>query len=386
MPSKIKSLTQMNSDSLRFLADHTSISYLAEGSIARALVETTNLEIAKLSEYISSVHSEGLLDSATGPHLNLIGKMFGVMRVTGKSAAVAQTDKNIKISTVSGRLGDSFPDPGNSNQGRIPSGFVISTADGAIKFKVPQHIHFDRSLREIFVPAIAEKTGEAYNVGANRLVSHSGPTSVNVTNTKAINNGFAVEPDSQYRYRIANNLASSPTGNALSIRMAAMGDSDIADVKLRQYARGAGTFDALLVPVANTISFGSKDRVRRAVESVSAFGVNPRVIEPDYMTFKVVIQFIRRDGDVLPGVLEASRESAVTAILDYFETIPIGGELIINRLRSAIMGNLSPSVKDIKILELCLGGRPHMIRNFKLKKDQVFIPDNGSKEGPITLI
>ena len=165
-----------------------------------------------------------------------------------------------------------------------------------------------------------------------------------------------------------------------------MGDSDIADVKLRQYARGAGTFDALLVPVTNTISFGSKDRVRRAIEAVSAFGVNPRVIEPDYVTFRVVIQFIRRDGSVLPGVLEASRETAVTAILDYFETVPIGGELIINRLRSAIMGNLSNSVKDIKILELCLKGRPHMIRNFKLKKDQVFVPDNMSPEGPITLI
>lgn len=385
MPKNIPTLSQMNSDSLRYLSNHTQLSYLAEGSITRALVESSNLEIARLAEYIIAVEANTHIDSATGPYLDLIGKMFGLVRGQKVAAAISQTDRNIKLSVPTGRLGDHFPDPGNGNQGKVPTSLMLTTLDGTVEYSVGQAVFFDKSAKEVFVPAVAATPGIGSNVGAGRLSAHTGPPGVNVTNLKQISTGREVESDGEFRFRIVNNLAASPTGTETAIRVATLGNADISDVILQEFARGAGTFDALVVPVTNTVSAGTRDSVTRAIESVSAFGVNARVIEPEYVRFKVSIQLLARQSAVL-GSLESAKVSAANAVLDYFETIPIGGELIINRLRSSVIQSVSSGIKDIKILELCLNERPHLIRNVRLKRDQLFTPDTLRTEGAVTII
>jgi uncharacterized phage protein gp47/JayE len=385
MPKKIPTLSQMNSDSLRYLSNHTELSYLAEGSITRALVESSNLEIARLAEYIVAVESNSFVDSATGPYLDLIGKMFGLVRGQKATASISQTDRNVKLSVPSGRLGDHFPDPGNGNQGKVPTSLELSTLDNSIKYRVGQAVFFDKNAKEVFIPAVANAPGIGSNLGAGRLSAHTGPVEVNVTNLKQISSGREIENDAEFRFRIVNNLAASPTGTETAIRVAALGNSDISNVILREFARGAGTFDALVVPVTNAVSSGTRDQVTRAIESVSAFGVNSRVVEPDYIRFKVSIQLLVQSGAVL-GSFEAAKVSAANAVLDYFETIPIGGELIINRLRSSVIQAVSSGIKDIKILELCLNDRPHIIRNVRLRRDQLFTPDTLRTEGAVTII
>lgn len=375
----------MNSDSLNYLSNHTDVSYLAEGSVARALVESSNLEIARLAEYITAVESNSFIDTATGPYLDLIGKMFGLVRNDKTAATVSQSDRNVKLSVPSGRLGDLFPDPGNANQGKIPTSLEVKTLDNTIKYKVNQAVFFDKNAKEVFIPVSAETAGISSNVGAGRLRAHSGPAEANVTNLKQINTGRDVESDAEFRFRIVNNLAASPTGTETAIRVAVLGNADISDVVLQEYARGAGTFDALVVPVRNTVSSGTRDNVSRAIESVAAFGVNSRVREPEYIRFKVSIQLLVTNNAVV-GSLEAAKVSAANAVLDYFESIPMGGELIINRLRSAVIGSVSSSIRDIKILEICLNERPHLIRNIRLKRDQLFTPDTLRTEGAVTII
>jgi len=375
MPREIKSLPQMNADSLQYLANHTDVTYLSEGGIARAMVEATNLEISRVAEFVSAAHANSFLNSASGFYLDMFGEMLGVRRLNAGAASASAEDQNVQFSATVGILGDYFPDPGNLNQGKIPAGLSVTTEDGSITYRVAEDVYFSRGLKQVFVPVLADKVGSEYSVGRGKLKTHTGPSGVSVTNLKAIVNGSGAESDAQYRFRLANSVAARPTGNEIAVRLAAIGSSDVANVILTEFARGAGTFDALLVPVGNTVSFRTAELVRRSIESVAAFGISARVREPDYVKFKVSVQLIPEVGSGA-GATDANKIKAKTAILGHFESIRLGGELIINRLRADIINSVSRDIKDIKLLELCINGKPHIIRNFKLKQTELFTPDN----------
>lgn len=375
MARTVKSLTKMNSDSLRYLAEHTDLTFLTEGSIARALVEATNLEISRTQQYLIATESNSFLDTAQGYYLDLKGKELGVTRREPVAAGTVIEDQNVQFSVAIGSLAEAFPNNANLNEGLIPAGTRIQTADGTIVYTVAETVVFSKHLKSVFVPVVAKGVGDGYNVGKNKLTVHNGPTGVSVTNLKTISNGADREPDKEYRFRLANSIASGPTGNRVSVQLAALGNSDVANVVMKEFARGAGTFDILLVPVGNTVSSRALNVTQRAIEQVSAFGVSPRVVEPTYVRFKISVQLVPADG-VSAGAVDVGKLRAKNAILDYFETVAIGGEMIVNQLRSAIMSAVSPGIKDIRIVELCFNGRPHAIRNYSLKSDSLFTPDN----------
>lgn len=379
MTRELKSLSQMNADSLQYLGDHTDITYLSEGSIARGLVEATNLEISRVQDYIYGNHSNVFLNSASGAYLDLIGDMLGIRRLDSGAASSSAADLNVQFSVTSGVLGNHFKDPANSNQGKIPAGLSIYTADGSIEYNVSEDIYFPYTARSVFVSVIANKVGANYSVGKNRLTTHSGPSAVNVTNLKAIQNGSGTESDNQFRFRLTNSLLNGATGNKTAIKIAAIGSPDISNIILKEFSRGAGTFDAILVPVGNSVSFQTSELVKRAIETVSAFGVSPRVRQPDYVKFKISVQLITEQGS-LQGQIASNKLRAKNAILNHFESVRLGGELIINRLRSDIINAVTSDIKDIRIIELCFDGKPHIIRNFKLSALELFTPDNTSDE------
>jgi uncharacterized phage protein gp47/JayE len=364
----------MNAESLRYLSENTSITYLSEGSIARGLMEATNLEIARVQEYIASTYSNVFINTAQGIYLDLIGEMLGVTRVPKTAANSAAEDNNVQLSVVSGTLGEKFPSPNNANQGVIPAGLTIQATDGSITFKTSQAVTFNATLTEIFVPVVADSSGTASNVGRGRLTIHDGPAGVNVTNLKTIANGAEIESDKEYRFRLANTVAGNPTSNETSIRLAVAGLPDVSRIEFNEFARGAGTFDVLLVPVGNIVSRRVADIARRAIENVSAFGVSSRVVEPVFKRFRISVQLIPLVGTGA-GILDVNRVDTKNAVLDYFETLPLGGELIINRLRASIIEAVTQDIKDIKIIDLCINGRPRAIRNVKLLPNELFTPD-----------
>jgi uncharacterized phage protein gp47/JayE len=365
----------MNADSLRYLAENTDVTYLAEGSIARALTESSNLEISKINEYISSTYSNTFINSAQGAYLDLIGEMLGVARLQGGPASSSGEDQSVQISVASGTLGQVFPNPANANQGLIQAGFTVKSADATIIYRTSEKVVFPANLTEVFISVVSDASGTSVNVGKGRLVIHDGPSGVSVTNLKSITNGSRVESDRDYRFRLGNSIAGSSTSNEISIRLAVAGVPDISRVQLNEFSRGAGTFDALLVPVGNTLSATIAEISRKAIESVSAFGISSRVTQPTYKLFKVSIQLIPVVG-IGQGAIGTSKIAAKNAVLDYFESIPMGGEFVVNRLRAAVIGAISENTKDIRIVDLCLSGRPRAIRNVKLRPDELFSPDN----------
>jgi uncharacterized phage protein gp47/JayE len=373
MPLKKKTFSDMTRDSLRYLSDNTEVTYFQQGSVARALVEATNLEISRLQDYISTSVENAFLSTANGAYLDLFGELLGIPRITDRRADASIEDGSVRFYVSTGTLAARLPSsiPG---QGIIPAGTIVRNPQGTIVFEVSTTTSFPSNIRSAFVPVRAAFSGAEFNIGANQLTDHNLPSDeVKVTNDISITNGSDVENDQEYRYRLSKAFTTKFGANKTTIQIAATSQPGVARSEIVPYARGAGTFDVLLIPQGNRLTQTTIDNTKRIVESVAAFGISPRIREPEYVAFKVMAQ-LRFDPNTPEGVKSAARLSAESAILRYFSEISIGGEMIVNQLRAAVL-NSSSVIKDVKIIEFCLDGKPRLLSNVTLNKDELFIPD-----------
>lgn len=125
MTLRKKTFTDMVSDGLNYLSRNTSITYFGDGSIAKALVEATALEISRLQNYVSSISENSFLSSATGVYLDLFGEMLGLPRLTSRTATVSAEDGAVRFYVTSGTLGSKVPHPLDRTKGLIPKGTKV---------------------------------------------------------------------------------------------------------------------------------------------------------------------------------------------------------------------------------------------------------------------
>lgn len=366
-------------NSLRYLSKTTNISYFSQGSIAKALIEATNLEISRLQNFVSTAFDNGFLSTATGLYLDLFGEMLGITRISDRRAASSINDSAVRFYVDSGTLGSRLPSPLGGGKGLIPRGTTITNSEGTIAFLVTSDVTFPVNARSVFVPISSESTGSAFNVGANQLSRHSlASVDVKVTNDISITTGSDVETDSEYRFRLAKAMTTRFGANGSAVQVVASSQPGVSRAELLPFARGSGTFDVLLIPQGNRLPDSVKQDTRRAVEAVVAFGISPRIVEPEYVDFCITVQLRYSDGTA-EGQKAACRAAAESAILRYIASIAIGGELIVNQLRAAVLG-AHPAIKDIKIIELCLNGTPRIVSNIRLGSNELLIPDSNSPD------
>lgn len=373
-----KRLSDMVRDSLRYLSNNTDISYFSQGSIAKALVEATNLEISRLQDFISTIADNSFISTAGGYYLDLFGEMLGIPRIKDRRATASIEDGSVRFYVDAGTLGARLRglDP---SQGLIPFGTTVSTSDGSLVFETTTEVSFPINARSAFVPVRAVDSGASFNVGANQLVVHSlNDPNVKVTNDISILTGSDVETDNEYRYRLSKAFTTKFGANRTAIQIAASSQPGISRSEIVSYTRGAGTFDVLLIPQGNKLSRTAIENTRIAVEAVSAFGISPTIREPVYVQIKIMGQ-LRFDPSVAEGQRIAARRAAESGVLRYISGIPIGGELILNQLRSSILSS-SALIKDVKIIELCLDGKQRVLSNISLDKDELFIPDEEAED------
>jgi len=362
----------MTKSSLGYLSQNTDITYFADGSIARALVEASNLEISRLQQFISTMLDNSFISKASGIYLDMFGEMLGVMRIRDRRAVIASDDKVIRFYVTSGTLGSRLvvSDPA---VGVIPAGTTIQNSDGSVVYTVSENVTFPSNHKYVYVPAVAQSIGTEFNVGANQLTIHSlNNSDVKVTNDIAISSGTDLESDEEYRFRLSRTMTARYGSNATAVQLAAIAQAGVSRTELLQYSRGAGTFDVLVVPQGNRVSRQTLENTRIAVEQVVAFGISPKIKEPEYVPVQISIQLQFKDGTTTGTKLNANT-SVQSAVLQYIGTIPLGGQLIINQLRATVL-NADANIKDLQIVELCIDGHPRTIRNVQLKKDELFIP------------
>ncbi len=384
MSIRQRTYSEMISQAISYLQNNTNVTYLEQGSIARAMLDATMLEIARLQDFVITNYENSFLTNAKGPFLDLIGNSFGLARKSQGRAKISKEDGIIRFYTKSGGLGQKLRHPTDPTRGLIPANTTVSNPDGTAQYSVIEDIIFPINQRSVYVDAIASVSGAAGNIGANQLTINSlNDAEIYSTNDTAIVIGEDQESDDTYRFRISKAFTTKFAATSASVSLAANAIPGVSRSDLFPYARGAGTFDVLLVPRGNKLGKITKDQALRAIESVTAYGVSPRVREPEYLGIELMVR-LRFDSTAEEGEKSAIRDTTQSAILNYLGGIPIGGELIINQLKSTIL-NVSSKIIDMSILEICIDDRPRAIRNYTLGPDELFIPSESSVD-PIQVL
>ena len=363
----------MVQDSIRYLVRNTGVTYFSDGSIARALVESTNLEISRLQDYITGAFQNAFLSSATGIYLDMWGETLGIPRIKDRRATASIQDGAVRFYCSNGTLGSKLPHPSNSGLGLIPSGTIISNSSNTVEFSVLEDVTFPVNAKSVFVSVSASDTGAGFNVGVNQLTVHNlNVNDVRVTNDIAITTGTDVESDDEYRFKLARAMTSKYGSNLAAIEVASISSPSVSRSEVLQFARGAGTFDVLLIPQGNRVTKSAKEFTRRAIEQVSAYGISFQIREPEYVPIKITVQLIF-NTNTPEGEKINLRLQVQSAILQYIASVPLGGELVINQIRAVSLTN--SAIKDINILELFIHCKPRTLRNVKLFEDEIFEPD-----------
>jgi uncharacterized phage protein gp47/JayE len=219
-------------------------------------------------------------------------------------------------------------------------------------------------------------------VGVNSLVTHSlGLSDVFTTNTRVIVGGADLESDDNFRYRIINATLSAERANETAVRLAALSVPGVADVKIKPYARGIGTFDIIVIPTEGIATDAMISNVQAAIDLVSAYGITGTAIKPSIVPVSIELKLIFVDKTT-EVEKEDIRGRVQTAIEKYIVNIPLGGTFILNELRQQIM-DVSVKIRDHVIRCYYFRQEPTFMGNVEIYWDEMFYPDTESAQAII---
>lgn len=380
-----KTIGQMNQESIDYLVNNTNITYVEDGGYAVSLLKSANNQIASLQDKITLLLNNTRLSTANGVFLDMIGELLNIRRLESSRGIVDKSEANIKFYVTSGNLGSFLRHPNDQTKGLIPVNTRIFSSDQSIAYQTTEDTIFPRGAKAVYVSAVSLERGGSQSIGANKLIFHNlGASQVLVTNEKTISNARDLEDDDAYRYRISNAVFTLAGGNRTSIETAALSFQSVQNIQFQEYARGAGTFDVLVIPTMSKLGESTKRQIDIAVNRTKAFGVSSRIKEPDYISICMSIQ-ISFYQNVQESEKISIRDSVRNNIKLYLQNIPIGGEIIINQIRSAAISVGASRIRDITIIDFCFDGKPILKRNIKLAPTELIILDE-TKIDPIQII
>lgn len=323
------------------LVNSTVITRSSPGSKMRALAEATSKKMGRMYSTFDLNFAQAFLGGAEGQWLNFFGDMMGVARLGEQAATVTANDRNVKFTVDIGNFGDI-----NSGSSiTITSGTIVSTetAGNGIRYRVIVNTVLPSGDDKAYVSVQAVRTGSRENIGRNQFRFHNftGYTDVanntlKVSNDADIITGGDLETDTNYRFRIANQVLSAEQANATAVRLAALVIPGVADIVVLPFHRGIGTYDVMVQSVTPTASVDLISAVQTAVSSVTANGIVTKVRSPTELGLSVIGTLIYRR--LLSPEEEVSiLQSAVTNVTDYVNNLNIGEEFVVQETLERVL-------------------------------------------------
>lgn len=178
------------------------------------------------------------------------------------------------------------------------------------------------------------------------------------------------ETDDEYRYRISQATLVLASGNETAIRETALTVSGVADIELRPYAMGTGSFLIYVYPDMANASKRLLMDVKRAVSNVISEGIYFEVRMPTDIPIGLDIALMF-DVDISPMKREDIRNQVKMNIQNYLNKMQKNQTLYINELIKVVMSTDS-GIKDMGIVKLTLDSQPKYIVNMFPKDDERF--------------
>ena len=276
---------------------------------------------------------------AEGQFLDYFGDMLGVPRAPAVRAGASAADQLIRFYVETGTFGDI-----NSNTDIfIPSGTFVSTGinNSGTVYRVSVGTFLNRLSAEQWISVEATADGSTSNVGTNTLTFHdftnyTAAAGLLVNNPGLIDNGSSIENDTNYRFRLSNQVTAAEKANEVSVRLAVFAVPGVSDIIARPYARGIGSFDILIQAVIPNTPQPLINACQEAIERVQAQGISGLAKAPDLsgLTFQVSVTW---RTDTTQDVRDQVRIDIQTALQDYVNNLDIGEGFFVNEAIERVM-------------------------------------------------
>lgn len=351
-PLLAESKDKILGDLLVDVVDNTNITKVSVGSKTRVIIEALSGKLGQMYRKFDLNLAQAFLVGAEGKYLDFFGMMMGVSRIGQEAAQVTPEERNVKFYVQSGTFGDI--NGGSSIV--LTSGTIVSTgqAGSGVIYTVPYNVILSSSDSETYVPVRAARAGTASNVGARQLIYHnfidyddSASESLLVVNEAEVVRGQDGEIDTNYKFRISQQVTAAESANPTAIRLTALGVPGVADVLVIPYARGIGTYDVLIKATTATVPVGLLAAVNEALGNETAQGIVYRARAPMETGVSMIgtLTFRKR----LSAQEESNIINTVTAnVGDYINSLDIAEDFIVNEIVERVMAT-SDNIKNIGV-------------------------------------
>jgi len=223
----------------------------------------------------------------------------------------------------------------------IPRGLAVSNTGGSIVYTTSTQAVLTGK-ENGYASVVGNALGADSNVQSNVLIAHTLNTIpelrkishfIKCANTFPIQNGSYALTDDEYRYNIATAKIAIPT-NEVAIRRAALSVPGVRDVLFERHKFGNGTMHLIIEGTSPIISIGLIEAVTERVIQSASYGDTVYVTAPEYLGVELNFYI-----DVEPGLTSDGplREQAKNVIIQYINDLPLGGEIIWNRIVSEVI-------------------------------------------------
>lgn len=336
-----RSFDALLQESLTALASQTNISQLGPGSKARALLEIVNARLAGAYQYLDQQLANCFLGTAQGIYLDLLGDLLACPRREATYARADAGEKNVYFYVEQGTFGDL----NNQQDILVPAGTLLHTVspDGdptrQVDYRVTEDTVLPAAANRVFLSAEAVLPGQQGAVGSNMLRSHSlaAYPGIKVSNLAGICNAQDRESDESYRWRLSQQVTAAAKANETAVRLACLSVPGVADVLIRPYGQGAGSFDVYVLATVGEASPSLLQAVQDAIDQTQALGVRGRARAPVTvgLQFQALVYLTREANDLEAALL---REQLLRRTVQYFASFRIGQDFLVNNFLAELMG------------------------------------------------
>jgi len=357
---------------LQKLQQKTPITSIGPGSVARSLAETVVNELGDFYAIMDYNTSMGLISSAQGRALDLIGELYSVERK--RLGQVATLEQQV------GAFYFYIDEPHNEDI-VIPLGTRVSTDNENFigqeyAYRTANEVRIRAGRLRVFVDIAPEFSDSVFTAGAHTITRHNlsqpdGQPPVKCTNPKTVAPQSGFESDDNYRTRIIKAVRTTAGGTTEALRFAALALSGVREVKIRNTAYGLGSVEALVVPEERIIATRVLGEAVKTLNAVKPAGVKLYVREPDYTPTDVYANIILRSETNADRSGIARR--AEIGILRYLNRLLPGKQFVYNQMIQSILES-SDVIRDVTIETLRVDGSEILRRNYQPAEAQQMIP------------
>jgi uncharacterized phage protein gp47/JayE len=319
----------------------TSLTSFSEDSKSRVLLDIVSDQIVSEREQMIEVIQSRELATAFGESLDRLGARQGLTRLTEAFSGVNASERVFAFYVASGTFGDL----NGGNPFSIPRGTVVrsevnqNALNTAVEFTVTEEIVCEAAAAVVYAPIRAKIVGTGSNLAAGVLVYHSysgvGSGDIQCTNFAPILSGRDRESDNSFRFRIANQYQSLLSVNDVRTKLAALEVPGVVDVRVVPGYFGIGTVGVAVLGTDYASNPGLVASVQRRLDAIKGHGGRVVAMSAVTVYFDLEIEVVPTQV-LTTGQRNQAKAAMRRAAVQYLRTIPIGGNVSLAALASAM--------------------------------------------------